>query len=103
MRFEYIGVLLVSVIFPAILSAHPSLRLYRYPQSLIKAIGIPSFFYWAWDLWAVARGHWSFHPAHVLGLRFWGLPLEEYLFFLVIGFISIFTYEVVKSKMRGPS
>lgn len=63
MRFEYLWVLLVSVVFPAILSAHPSLRLYRYPQSLIKAIGIPSLFYWAWDLWAVARGHWSFHPA----------------------------------------
>jgi len=51
----------------------------------------------AWDLAAVAAGHWSFDADQVLGL--WlpgGIPLEELLFFLVIPVCAILGFEAVR-------
>jgi lycopene cyclase domain-containing protein len=51
-----------------------------------------------WDLYAIARGHWSFDPRSVTGLRLPGhLPVEELLFFLIIPFAAILTFEAVRS------
>jgi lycopene beta-cyclase len=34
-----------------------------------------------WDSWAVAHGLWDFPQGKTWGVRLFGLPLEEYLFF----------------------
>ncbi len=51
----------------------------------------------AWDLAAVAAGHWSFDADQVIGI--WlpgGIPLEEMLFFLVIPVCAILGFEAVR-------
>jgi lycopene cyclase domain-containing protein len=48
-----------------------------------------------WDLVATAAGHWHFDPAQTLAVRLWGLPLEEYAFFVVIPLAGILTFEAV--------
>ena len=40
-------------------------------------------------LWNV----WQFNPAYVLGINVWGLPIEEWLFFLTIPYSCLFIYE----------
>jgi lycopene cyclase domain-containing protein len=54
-----------------------------------------------WDLYAVARGHWTFDDSQVVG---WvlpgGLPIEEVAFFLVIPVVSVLTLEAVRT-VRG--
>jgi len=55
--------------------------------------------YWTWDVLVTARGHWSFNPAYVLGLNILGMPLEEWLFFVVLVFVSIFTYEATRKVL----
>jgi lycopene cyclase domain-containing protein len=55
----------------------------------------------AWDLAAIAAGHWTFDPAQVVGVILpGGLPLEELLFFLVIPICSILGFEAVR-KVTG--
>ncbi len=51
-----------------------------------------------WDAAFTARGVWSFNPDRVIGLRLFGLPLEEALFFACIPFACLFIYRVVKSR-----
>ncbi len=34
---------------------------------------------WAWDFAAIQLGFWTFTEAHMIGLQFLGLPLEEWL------------------------
>jgi lycopene cyclase domain-containing protein len=53
-----------------------------------------------WDIIATARGHWSFNPSYVLGLTIAGMPIEEWLFFVVVSFVSVFTWESTKYFMR---
>jgi lycopene cyclase domain-containing protein len=101
MRFEYILLLFLVLIFPLVLSADRKLPIRRHPRTLARVIGTVAVPFWLWDLVATAQGHWSFHGERVLGLWLLGMPLEEWLFFLVIPFVSIFTWESTKYFMRG--
>ena len=51
----------------------------------------------AWDVAAVAAGHWSFDGRQVVGV--WlpgGLPVEEVLFFFVVPLCAILGFEAVR-------
>ena len=55
-----------------------------------------------WTLYAIARGHWRYDAAQILGLRFpGGLPVEEALFFLVVPLCAVLTLEAVARVTGG--
>jgi len=97
MTFEYLVVLALILLFPLALSFDRRLELYRRWRALAGAVLAMSVVFWVWDAIATARGHWSFNPQYVLGIWFLGMPLEEWLFFPVVGFVSVFTWEAVKT------
>ncbi len=101
MHIEYLLVLFFIVIVPFILSCDRRLGMYRHLKLLLLSMGIVSVFFWVWDVAATARGHWQFNEKYILGLEFLGLPLEEWLFFLVVTFVSIFTWEAAKLLLKG--
>ena len=52
-----------------------------------------------WDYYAVASGHWKFDPAQVVGIYGpKGVPLEEFLFFIVVPLATLMTIEAVRSR-----
>lgn len=80
------------------------LSVLRQPIRLLSAIVPVAAVFLAWDLVATAAGHWRFDPAQTFALRLWGLPLEEYAFFVVIPLAGILTFEavaVVRSRRRA--
>jgi len=89
-------VLLLCLSAPLIISFWPPLGFWRHRRPLYFAIALIILIFGGWDILAVARGHWWFNPDGVWGFRILGLPLEEYLFFVVIPFASIFTWEAFK-------
>jgi lycopene beta-cyclase len=102
MSCEYLLVLLLVVVFPVARSGDRRLRLYDSPSRLTAAIVIPSLLFWTWDLVGVMRGHWWFNQQMTLGVRFLLLPVEEWLFFPVIAFVAIFTWESLKVLTNEP-
>ena len=48
-----------------------------------------------WDLWFVDLKVWHFNPEYLIGVGYKGLPLEEYLFFLVVPWVCLFIYESI--------
>lgn len=57
----------------------------------------------AWDLYAIARGHWTFDPAQVLGVDLpGGLPVEELAFFVVVPLAAVLTLEAVRTVRGWP-
>jgi lycopene cyclase domain-containing protein len=49
-----------------------------------------------WDAYAIARGHWFFDRSQILGIFGpFQIPLEEYLFFIVVPLAAILTIEGV--------
>lgn len=74
------------------------LRRFRRVLLTIFPVGIA---FVLWDRFAITQGHWRFDNAQVLPLnRIWGLPLEEYLFFIFVPLAAILTIEAVR-KVNG--
>jgi lycopene cyclase domain-containing protein len=92
----YLIILAASLLFPLIYSFERQIAFYRKWPSLFPAILIVAIFFIGWDIVFTAKGIWWFNPANVGKFRLVNLPLEECLFFFVIPYVSVFTYEVFK-------
>lgn len=93
---KYMMVLFLSGLVPFFISFWPPLKFYRNTKALFLTILLIIIIFGLWDVFAVYRGHWSFDPESVWGLRIINLPLEEVLFFVVIPFCCIFSWEALK-------
>lgn len=93
---KYMAVLILSAVVPFFASFYPPLKFYRNWRALVISIGLIVFIFGGWDVLAVARGHWHFNPEGVGSFKIINLPLEEALFFVVIPFCCIFTWEAIK-------
>jgi lycopene cyclase domain-containing protein len=96
-KYSYLITLLVAVLFPIAYSFDKRVRFYTKWKPLFIATIIPATFFIVWDIYFAKQGIWSFNDHYILGFRLMGLPLEEWLFFIVIPYCSIFVYEVIKS------
>jgi len=70
-------------------------RVYRRPKALLATLAPVLAVFAGWDLIAVHHGEWWFSPRYTLGPRIAGLPVEEWLFFLVVPICALLTYEVL--------
>lgn len=75
----------------------------RFKRAALSILPI-SLLFLAWDAYAIAQGHWFFDRTQILGVYGpLGIPLEEYLFFIVVPLAAILTMEgvmTVKPKWR---
>lgn len=94
-RWHYLAVLVVCLLLTAPLEFLGA-GAYRRPGALVRAILPVVAVFGAWDLVAIARGHWTFSEAFTTGVVLpGGLPVEEVLFFVVIPLCAVLTYEAV--------
>lgn len=92
---KYMLVLIISAAIPFVLSLWPPLKFYRNIKALGLSIGLVLLIFGLWDIFATYRGHWYFNPQGVWRFKIVNLPVEEVLFFVVIPFCCIFTWEAV--------
>jgi lycopene cyclase domain-containing protein len=89
----YLLIDILIIILPLIVSFFPYLSYYKKFPSVLFSIIAGGLFFVSWDIIATMRGDWSFNPAHVMGITFAGLPLEEVLFFLFVPYSLLLLYE----------
>jgi len=77
-------------------------RVYRRPKALLATLAPVLAIFAGWDLIAVHHGEWWFSSRYTLGVRIAGLPVEEWLFFLVVPVCALLTYEVLGRGTPGP-
>ncbi|MBU1726189.1 MAG: lycopene cyclase domain-containing protein [Candidatus Omnitrophica bacterium] len=92
---KYMSLLIIAGIVPFICSFWPGLKFYRNLRALAISIGLIVIIFGGWDVFATWRGHWSFNASGVWPIRIVNLPIEEVLFFVVIPFCCIFTWEAI--------
>lgn len=71
-------------------------RVYRRPRRWLLTLLPVVVVFGGWDVYAIARGHWTYDPRQTLGVAIGNLPLEELLFFVVIPTCALLTYEAVR-------
>lgn len=89
----YSLLLILTIGPPLLLSFDKKLQFYRQWKYLIPSLGIIEMVYILFDIWFTSLGVWGFNPLHHSSLRLFNLPLEEWLFFLIIPYASIFLHE----------
>jgi lycopene cyclase domain-containing protein len=92
---EYLLILVLAGSLPFGLSFWPPLKFYRNIRPLFRTITSIVLIFGAWDVFAVYRGHWRFNTRSVMSIKLINLPPEEVLFFVVIPFCCIFTWEAL--------
>jgi lycopene cyclase domain-containing protein len=96
----YLYINLAIIMFPLLLSFEKRIKYYSKAKALLPAIIIVSIIFIVWDVFATFRGHWSFNPDHILGVKLAGLPLEEILFFITVPYSCIFAYEGISYFLK---
>jgi lycopene cyclase domain-containing protein len=92
----YLFVNIAIIGIPFLLSFDAKVHFYKKWKYVIPAIAIPGFIFIVWDIWFTKIGVWSFNLNHLTGIKLFGLPIEEHLFFITVPYASLFTYEVLK-------
>ncbi len=103
----YLAIDLISVAFPLLASFETRLRFWKNWPGLFLGIAVMMVFFVPWDVAFTAEGIWGFNEAFLIGIEIAGLPIEEWLFFLLISYSCIFLYEVMRyfisKDLLGPS
>ena len=100
-HLAYLGVLAFVLVGTAWLEVLLRTRVYARWRRLLLALAPVVVVFCAWDLYAIASGHWTFDPERTSGVLFpGGLPLDELLFFVVIPIAALLTLEAVRSVKR---
>ena len=83
-----------------LLSFDRNVHYYRKWKHLFPAIGIVAIFFIAWDVFFTIKGVWGFNESYFLGKYVFSLPVEEWLFFIIIPFSSVFIYECLNFYVK---
>lgn len=92
---------LFTLSFPLARSFESRIRYASKWKYLFPAIAITATFFLMWDVIFTKNGVWGFNDYYLIGISLFGLPLEEWLFFLTVPFSSVFIYECVLYFMKN--
>lgn len=98
----YLLINALTLVFPLALSFDKKVAFYRKWKALIPAIGIMMLVFIPWDIYFTANGIWGFNPEHLCGISLFGLPIEEWLFFITVPYACMFIYACLKAYIKRP-
>jgi lycopene cyclase domain-containing protein len=101
MKSLYLLLHIFTLAFPLIRSFEPRIQYAKKWPTLFPAIFITAAFFISWDIIFTQKGVWGFNENYLIGIFLWGLPLEEWLFFISVPFASVFIYECVRYFLPG--
>ncbi|MFZ5519167.1 MAG: lycopene cyclase domain-containing protein [Candidatus Zhuqueibacterota bacterium] len=100
MNAEYLIFTLAVIIGPLALSFDKRVHFVGKWPGVARAILPTLIIFGAWDS-LVAGRHWWFNPDFTLKPRIAGLPIEEWLFFIVIPYACLFVWEVFAAYFKN--
>ncbi len=94
-KWQYVAAIAACAAITLPLEGWLGARVYRRPRRLGATLAPVVAVFGVWDIVATRRGHWWWSPEQVIGWRPLGLPVEEWLFLLVIPICVLLTYDVL--------
>jgi len=100
MNLEYLTILLLILFITVILEKANHVHLYHNRKERLEIVGLFFLVGVLWDTFAIWRGHWVFPAGKTFGITIGLMPLEEYLFMLILPYSIITFYKLIDSKFR---
>lgn len=97
----YILILILSLLYPLAQSFERRLKMYKRAKYIFPGIFFTAVLFIIWDVLFTKAGVWGFNHSYTLDYYFLGLPLEEWLFFLIIPYCIFFTHEVLRYFIKN--
>lgn len=98
--WTYFIILGLSLLYPLAQSFEKRIYMYRKFKFFLPGILITGAIYLIWDAWFTGAGIWGFNHNFTRDLYLLGLPVEEWLFFLVVPYSCIFLLEVLRYFLK---
>ena len=92
-HYTYLLVDFLTLLVPFLCSFEHRVAFYRKWKYLLPAIVATGTFFIIWDVFFTKWEVWAFNPQYVSGFYIFGLPIEEWLFFVVVPYSCLFIYE----------
>ena len=103
--WTYLLIIGASLLYPLAQSFEKRIAMYRRFRFILPGILVTGTVYILWDIWFTRLGIWGFNHHYTLDLYMFHLPVEEWLFFLVVPYCCFFLYEVLRyfvKRFRHP-
>ena len=97
-NLEYLVVLLIILVITLFLEKNFKIHLYQSIKQRLFTVGLFFIIGVLWDSFAIWRGDWIFPQGRNLGITIGFMPLEEYLFILIVPYSVITIYKVIDAK-----
>lgn len=94
-KYLYLGLMLFSISYPLAQSFEWRICFYKNWPFLFKATLIMMAVFIPWDIAFTFFNIWWFNDQYITGIKLFLLPIEEWLFFLIIPYACVFLYEVL--------
>lgn len=95
MNSLYLWLNIGTISIPLLFSFHPRIRFYKRWKSLFAGILVMMAIFIPWDILFTENDFWGFNPKYLTGHYLFGLPLEEWLFFICIPYACMFTHYAI--------
>jgi lycopene cyclase domain-containing protein len=95
----YLYILIASAHIPLVFTVFYSDFIIRWKNFFIST-SIVAFVFLIWDALFTKAGIWEFNEEYCVGLKLFMMPIEEWLFFYVIPFCSLFIHFVLISSFQ---
>ena len=93
--YLYAALDILTLSIPLLRSFDRRVAYFKSFGSLFRSMLLVMLLFIPWDILFTAKGYWGFNPRYHLGMHLFGLPLEEWLFFIVVPFSCVFIYRVL--------
>jgi lycopene cyclase domain-containing protein len=91
----YLTINILVIIIPLLFSFDKKVAFHKTWRYFFPAMIVTGVLFIIWDIFFTRWGVWGFNDAHLLGLKIFNLPLEEWLFFATVPYAVVFTYRVL--------
>lgn len=99
-KYTYLLINFLTIFFPLILSFDKKVGFYKKWEYIAPGLLVTGVLYLIWDSIFTFQNVWSFNDEYILGIKLFGLPIEEMLFFITVPFACIFIYECLICYFR---
>lgn len=96
---EYLIILIGVFLVTVFLHKYFKIKIYKSPKHFVIFNFINVFLATIWDQIAIARGHWTFTKEFLLGPKIGAMPIEEFLFVLVLSYFALTLYKILEKKI----
>lgn len=91
-KLTYLFVNFFTLVFPLVFSFTKWFNFKDYWKFYFPGNILVALVYLAWDAFYTHVGVWGFGYEYTLGVNFFGLPIDEYFFFICTPYACVFTY-----------